>query len=60
MLYQWILPVKGFPLRGRLEKQFPFFDMWFFDSLKARLTAGFVLPLIRGFGFKKIMLQWCW
>ena len=25
-----------FPSRGRLEKRSPFYDMWFFDSLKIK------------------------
>ena len=34
MLLQWILPFKGFPLRGRLENAFRFLALWFLDSLK--------------------------
>lgn len=32
----FVLPRKAFPWRGRLEKQSPFFGMWFFDSLENR------------------------
>ena len=36
-----------FPSRGRLEKRSPFYDMWFFDSLKIkqRLLGASVLSL---------------
>ena len=29
-----------FPSRGRLEKRSPFYDMWFFDSLKIKQRLG--------------------